>query len=55
MLDYFAGRRFNLIDMTYTGAASALVWQGFWWWAAGAFVFGIVLSIAVEWMNGQHA
>lgn len=54
MLNYFAGRRFNLIDMTFLGGAATLAFQGNLWWAVGSFFGGIALSVALERLNGQY-
>lgn len=54
MLDYFAGRRFNLIDMFYNSGCVALALAGHWWWVLAVLVGGVALSVALEVLNGEY-
>lgn len=48
MKDLIAHRRFNYVDATGMGAATALLSQGRWGWAAVTLVVFGVLSFIVE-------
>lgn len=55
MLNYLAGRRLNMVDMFNGSGTTLLIVNEQWWWALAALVGGLVLSVALEKLNGQYA